>query len=376
MKNLIEIFKAGVHTDMNGNTLTFTAQQLEDMVARYNDSAANENFEAPIVVGHPKHDNPAYGWIKRLEFADGTLKAIPHQVEESFKKLVNEGRYKKISVSLHAPDAENNPSKGAWMLKHVGFLGAVAPAVKGLKTANLSENDKSICFEQYASGDFQFSEDIQDKAIDNEQLKKSLVAKISEFAEALFGMADAAQKDISAQKNETNPNFNQSTKENEMALTAEDIKKKEEEFAAKEAAFAEKETAFAAKEAENHKVEVTAFAEELLKEGKITAAVKNSFVAFATTLKNTSDEVCFADSDGKDKKLSQFAAFKEFAEGLPTSVEFAEKAAEDEEDNSTPSTASFMVDATQEDKELVAKANKHAAENKVSFADAIQAVAK
>jgi hypothetical protein len=46
--------------------------------------------------------------------------------------LVREGRYRAVSVSLWMPDAPGNPTPGVWALKHLGYLGAVPPAVKGL----------------------------------------------------------------------------------------------------------------------------------------------------------------------------------------------------------------------------------------------------
>ncbi|OYW21050.1 MAG: hypothetical protein B7Z43_11640, partial [Sphingomonas sp. 12-62-6] len=33
-------------------------------------------FEAPIVVGHPALDAPAYGWVRGLAFAEGTLDEV------------------------------------------------------------------------------------------------------------------------------------------------------------------------------------------------------------------------------------------------------------------------------------------------------------
>jgi glycerophosphoryl diester phosphodiesterase len=35
--------------------------------------------EAPIVIGHPATDDPAWGWIKSLTFSDGVLIAEPDQ---------------------------------------------------------------------------------------------------------------------------------------------------------------------------------------------------------------------------------------------------------------------------------------------------------
>lgn len=125
----IEILRVGSFTSSGGADVRLTVEDL-DMIARTYDP---DVFEAPIVVGHPKDDLPAYGWIERLARIGDKLLAYPRQVEDAFKTLVQDGRFKKISASLYSPDHQGNPSKGGYYLKYVGFLGAAAPAVRGLK---------------------------------------------------------------------------------------------------------------------------------------------------------------------------------------------------------------------------------------------------
>jgi len=130
MNASIEIFRAGTHTDMSGNTLTFAVRDLAATAAAYDPSV----YEAPLVVGHPATADPAYGWVHALDVQDDRLRATPHQIEPSFAELVRGGRYKKISASFWRPDAPNNPTPGVYALRHVGFLGAAAPAVTGLRS--------------------------------------------------------------------------------------------------------------------------------------------------------------------------------------------------------------------------------------------------
>lgn len=106
---------------------------------------------APIVVGHPKTDDPAYGWVKSLTFADDRLTADLDEVAPELDAMIAAGRYRKLSASFFAPSSPNNPAPGAYYLKHVGVLGAAAPAVAGLKpiteTAMASDDDElTICF--------------------------------------------------------------------------------------------------------------------------------------------------------------------------------------------------------------------------------------
>lgn len=140
-----EIFKPGTHTAASGATLSFSEADLAATVAAYDPA----KHEAPIVVGHPKDNLPAYGWVSKIDFSDGALVAEPKDVDPAFAEMVKAGRFKKRSASFYAPDAKNNPVPGVFYLRHVGFLGAAAPAVKGLKDVEFaSDADGIVEFEE------------------------------------------------------------------------------------------------------------------------------------------------------------------------------------------------------------------------------------
>ncbi len=120
-----EVFRTGTHTDSAGNTSKWTEEDLDRIVSSYNPA----NHEAPIVIGHPELDSPACGWIEALRREGDRLLAKPKQLVDQFRDWVKEGRYKKVSIALY-------PDLG---LKHVGFLGATPPAVKGLANAGFQE---------------------------------------------------------------------------------------------------------------------------------------------------------------------------------------------------------------------------------------------
>lgn len=136
--NPIEIFRAGTHTDSHGATLSFSEGDLAATARAYDPAVS----EAPIVVGHPKADAPAYGWISSLSAEGGRLFATPDQVDPSFAEMVRAGRYKKLSASLYSPSSPANPRPGTWYLRHVGFLGAQPPAIKGLAPVNFAAGDE------------------------------------------------------------------------------------------------------------------------------------------------------------------------------------------------------------------------------------------
>lgn len=128
-----EIFKIGTHTSDKGITKDYTLNDLNFIAQSYNP----QEDEAPIVIGHPADNSPAYGWISSLEVTeDGKLVADAQEdkIQPEFLSAVKEGRYKKRSISL-TPDGK---------LRHVGFLGGVAPAVKGLTDIQFSQPSSTL----------------------------------------------------------------------------------------------------------------------------------------------------------------------------------------------------------------------------------------
>lgn len=143
MTKPLHIFRAGRHTAMSGQSVAFSEVDVAG-IARAYDPALHE---APIVVGHPKADAPAYGWVKSLRAEGAELFAEPDQVEPAFAEMVRAGRFKRISASFYPPNAAANPVPGTYYLKHVGFLGAQPPAVKGLKPAEFAEGGEEVVIE-------------------------------------------------------------------------------------------------------------------------------------------------------------------------------------------------------------------------------------
>lgn len=123
----IEVFRAGEHTDAAGNTRTWTADDLDQIVRNHSEADA-----APIVIGHPKTNDPAYGWTAALRREGGRLLARFKNVAAEFADAVEAGRYRKRSIRVA-------PSPEGWRLLHVGFLGAAPPAVSGLAALNYQE---------------------------------------------------------------------------------------------------------------------------------------------------------------------------------------------------------------------------------------------
>ena len=134
---------------MRGDVLSFSESDIAATAAAYDPA----KHEAPLVIGHPKHDAPAYGWVKSLAASGDGLNAEPHQVDADFAELVASGRYKKISASFYLPDAPNNPVPGVYYLRHVGFLGAQPPAVKGLNPVQFADDGGDCVSFEFAEED-------------------------------------------------------------------------------------------------------------------------------------------------------------------------------------------------------------------------------
>ncbi|MBL8351206.1 MAG: peptidase [Burkholderiaceae bacterium] len=136
----IQCFKPGRHVALSGAMLEFAAADLEATARAYDPA----KHEAPLVVGHPATDAPAYGWVGALAHEDGALEAKPRQVNAEFAEMVNDGAFKKVSAAFWSPDAPGNPVPGVFYLRHVGFLGAAAPAVQGLRTPQFAGGDEGV----------------------------------------------------------------------------------------------------------------------------------------------------------------------------------------------------------------------------------------
>lgn len=173
----IEVFKSGTHTDSAGNENTWTDDDLDEIVKVYNEQEEQDKHSAPLVLGHPKDNEPAFGWVEKLMRKGDKLLASITQLSEDIRNDVKDGKYKKVSISLY-------PSK---LLRHIGLLGATPPAVKGLADVQFSQ-----CFsEGRESGGYANYEDVLSDAADpkatarQEQAQRSAAYGISALADAV-----------------------------------------------------------------------------------------------------------------------------------------------------------------------------------------------
>lgn len=138
----IPIFRTGTHTDSAGNTRQYTAEELDRRVSLYNGQPESQRRLAPHVLGHPRTDAPAYGWVKELKRVGDTLFGYTKQFSPEFVDKLRRGEYKFRSCAFY-PDG---------LLRHVGWLGAAQPAVAGLGEVEFAEGDAIVV--EFAEGEF------------------------------------------------------------------------------------------------------------------------------------------------------------------------------------------------------------------------------
>lgn len=339
------IFRAGRHTDGSGTTVELSAADLQAMAAAYDPAL----HEAPLVVGHPATDAPAYGWIGGLTVDDdGVLLATPRQVEPSFADLVEAGRYKKKSAALYPPDHPHNPKPGTWYLKHVGFLGAVPPALKGLGDAHFAADEVGVVTVAFANElpsalttlvsllrglrDHLIAKEgveVADRVLpswDLDYLTRLAAESRQQDQNPLSSYSEAVMPDQkppatpAAPDPQTTPATQPATPPT-TTTTA--------QFAERETALRQREAAVAAMEAKLRREQSTAFLDGLIGAGRFAPGLKADALAFMERLGDDVDTVSFGEGGAGVAKLTPLAAFKALLGHATKIVEFAEVAGGD-----------------------------------------------
>lgn len=325
-----ELFRVGRHTAASGASLSFSESDLRAAVAAYDPAV----HEAPIVVGHPKDNAPAYGWIRSLDFSDGTITAEPGQVDAQFAEIVAEGRYKKRSASWYLPESPHNPKPGTLYLRHVAFLGAQPPAVKGLKEVAFSESEGVVEFSEYEAWGFSTIASLFRGLREWLISEKGVEAADKAVPNYLIGsVEDAAKSAANAAKAETAatagamPAFSEDDpmkiEELQARVTALEAENAQLRANQRPADFAEREARVAAAEQRIVRSEIEARIDAAIKDGRMLAAQRKHAVDFAMALPATGDTIDFG--EGADaRKVSAREAYLLQIEKGPKVVEFGE----------------------------------------------------
>lgn len=270
----IEVFRTGTFTPMEGGSLTYSAADLKAIADAYDPATA----PAPVVVGHPKTDAPAYAWAQSFDY-DASLDrlyATVGEIDPAFSEAVKAGRYKKVSLSFFRPEDAANPVPGQWYPRHIGFLGAAAPAVAGLKNA------------QFAAQPFvTFQAEFGDRGFEE---AASLMRGLRDFLIEKFGL-ETADKTLPAYRidwlseteivpPEAHSAFSLPAKTTEPTTKEPPaVTQPNADFAAREAEVALREERLKKRETEMANEANLSFAESLVTEGKLLPASKDKLVS-------------------------------------------------------------------------------------------------
>jgi hypothetical protein len=289
----IQIFRAGTY----GEKGKFTEADLDRVVANYNPDL----HEAPAVVGHPKDNLPAFGWTRQLKRDGQLLLAKFSQVNPAFEKAVDDGLYKKRSAAFYLDDQGRITN-----LRHVGFLGAMPPDVKGLEDLNLKFEDNGRKFTEVDFG--------EEAVVDNNSNDKSTKVQFTEWLKELLGGGAKETKTFS--EDDVKKIVTEAVTAAATPLQAK-VKELEETTAKQTAAFAEREQKIATGEVKQRAIVAV---NKLRTAGKWVPAFDRMGLALVfEELAPLTKTIEFGEGDAK-KTLTPLDTLVTFLEGLPKIV--------------------------------------------------------
>lgn len=341
MSQKLHLLRAGQYQDSNGQAVTLSERDLDQIAAGYSPDV----HEAPIVIGHPQTDAPAWGWITSVTADRTGLHAEADQLNPEFAEAVRAGRYKKISVALYGPTHPNNPSDD-WYLRHVGFLGAQPPVVKGLAQAQFSEGEapptltmeialSEVDVRPWVFGSIaRLLRGLREWVIDKHTLADADrilpqydIETVEREEERLAEQSQSAASLAETEKPAPTPT---PTEIEDKIMSDETDKKVAAALAKREAALAEREAKLQA--AEQHaaaaakqqaETEAAQFAERLAGEGRILPRHQAGLARILTLLPADASAE-FAEGEGQSAAPAVF--LRDFLAGLPAQVQFGEVA--------------------------------------------------
>lgn len=174
----------GKHVDSDGDEVNIDIAFLEAVVANF--EKTKHLHQPPAVIGHPTTTAPAYGYVAELRVNNGRLERRFSEVNSDFEEIVKSGAYRKRSDAFYL-NPKIAPAGLVPALNHVGFLGAKAPAIKGIADIEFSEDEgKHVDVEVDTAISFSEGEDMNE-----EELKKTIGEQIKDFLKTTFGGSEA-----------------------------------------------------------------------------------------------------------------------------------------------------------------------------------------
>jgi len=288
----VPIFRGGKQTDSQGREHNGDVL-IDHAVATFNAS----KHEPPACIGHPVDNAPAWGWVEGLKKeahrGGDLLMAKFKQIQPEFAGMVKNGLFKKRSAAFY-PDGS---------LRHVAFLGAAPPAVKGLPDVGFTEADTSV----FTFNELGFNENKKEE-------KKMNFKEFTQKLKDLVAGVDAVDPGTApAGKTFSEADLSAQTKQAADAAAKAEREKVTAEFAEKERTARQ----------DARRREIASWCDTQVKEGKMTPAmVKFGVPEFMAAFAEKDDMIEFGESKEKATLYDRFKTF--FETELPKVVEFKE----------------------------------------------------
>jgi hypothetical protein len=317
LRGFIEVFKAGAHTDSKGRAVTFSKADVEQMVENHKLGAA------PAVIGHPKDTAPAYAQVAEYKVDDdGRLFAKFDKINPAFEKGVESGAYYNRSVSVIKDKVHG------WRVRHVGWLGAMPPAIDGLAPVEFAADDET-CFEFAAPGyslvwglesAAKLMRRLRDRMIEKDGLEEADTTLPQWEIDSMNEAASTAR----AQFNDDKPAslFNQPTEDETMITqeqhdTAVAQARAEGEAAGKkgmvpEADFTAAQTELLTIKKAEQKTRIATQIADWKAKGIILPRDEAGLSEYMASLEDEGKEFSFAKAEGGEEKKTALAFFSEF----------------------------------------------------------------
>ena len=158
-------------------------EDIEQMADSYDPAV----LESPVTLEHSRK-GPAHGWVSDVRVIGDRLQVRFRDMSEALKKLLKEGAYRSRSIEMYNPF---KPTGGAY-LAAVTFLGAAAPAVKGLEPEPINLGESGRAVRLFVGGDNQ-SRPIIGKGEKMQQ--EDLRLRFASSLKGLFGQAEEQKMD-------------------------------------------------------------------------------------------------------------------------------------------------------------------------------------
>ncbi len=321
----MDVCRTGTWRDAANREVTVTEADFDGLVSAY-----STQDPAPVVVGHPATDAPAYAWIDAVRRTGDRLQAKIRDVMPAFRDAVESGRYTGRSIAFTGNS-----------LKHLGFLGGRAPAVPGLAPTRFASSPETVVV--LAEASLTPQEGVRRIAMSLARLVRGMRERIiasdgvEAADEALPGWEIDFLRSIADDLGDGTQFSQQSIgSENNNPETEDGVKDKngknkpldEAALAARSAELDAREQRIASSEQANAKAARLAAAEQALEPhvtaGRILPAEKAPLAALLASLpEGDNNTITFASSDGEVSE-KPLAVLEKFFVALPVRVNYHE----------------------------------------------------